>query len=106
MTALDQPPAIVCSIAREQADDRVRIRGRLVAREETKGSYSLRIERSGPSGSSTVNQGGPFTAVAETETFVGLASFNAEPGATFVADFTLRVGEHTYRCDAGDGGLR
>ena len=103
MAGIDQPPAIVCSVVREQAGDRLQIRGRLVGQEDFEGTYSLKIKKDGPSGSSSVNQGGPFSAAANNEIFVGLASFNTEPGATFVTELTLHIGDKTYTCGSPDG---
>jgi hypothetical protein len=101
---VDQAPAIVCSIVQEEIGDRVQLRGRLTSREETQGRYSLRIVKTGPSGSSTISQGGAFSASANKETLVGLASFNLEPGAQFTAQMSLRVGDRTMLCQSSEGG--
>jgi hypothetical protein len=103
MAAIDQPPTVVCSVVREQTGDRLQIRGRLIGQEDLRGTYSLRIRKIGPSGSSTVNQGGPFSASANAESFVGLANFNTEPGTTIVAEFSLLVGDQTHVCASGGG---
>jgi hypothetical protein len=104
MAILDQPPSIMCSIVQQEIGDRLQLRGRLTGAHEAQGHYSLRIVKTGPSGSSTINQGGPFSAPANTETLVGFASFNMEPGARFTAEFSLRVGDQTYICESRDGG--
>jgi hypothetical protein len=104
MAPVAQPPPIICSIVQQETGDRVQLRGRLTSQTETRGNYSLRIVKTGPSGSSTINQGGPFTAPANQETLVGSAGFSLEPGARFTAEFSLRVGDHTYTCDQPDGG--
>ncbi len=106
MAPVDQPPPIVCSIVQQEIGDRVELRGRLTSDKETQGRYSLRIVKTGPSGSSVVNQGGAFSAAANTETLVGLASFNLEPGARFTAQMSLRVADQAYRCGQLDGGSR
>jgi hypothetical protein len=47
--------------------------------------------------------GGRFTAPANVETFVGLANFNVEPGATYNTDFSVTVGDRMYRCSPPSG---
>ncbi|MGD1038812.1 MAG: curli-like amyloid fiber formation chaperone CsgH [Roseiarcus sp.] len=104
MAPVDQAPPIVCSIIQQEIGDRVQLRGRLMSRDEAQGRYSLRIVKTGPSGSSTISQGGPFSAPANTETLVGLASFNLEPGGRFTAQMSLRVGDRTVLCAQPSGG--
>lgn len=106
MAPVDQPPPIICSIVQHEIGDRVELRGRVTSSERTQGHYSLHIVKTGPSGSSTVNQGGAFSAPANTETLVGLASFNLEPGARFTAQMSLRVADQAYSCEQLDGGSR
>jgi hypothetical protein len=103
MAPVEQPPPIICSIVQQEIGDRVQLRGRLTSQEGAQGSYSFRIVKTGPSGSSTINQGGPFSAPANKETLVGSASFNLEPGARFTAEFSLRVGDQTIICEQPDG---
>lgn len=99
MAAIDQPPAIACSVVREQSGGRMQICGRLVSRADVSGIYSLQIKKAGPSGSSSVSQGGPFAASAEQELFVGNATFNSDPETKFVVEFSIRVGDHTVSCE-------
>ena|SRR5665647_1480639 len=106
MAPVEQSPPIICSIVQQEIGDRVQLRGRLTSREEAQGDYSFRIVKTGPSGSSTINQGGPFSAPANTETLVGLASFNLEPGARFTVEFSLRGADQTRICESHDGGSR
>jgi hypothetical protein len=106
MAAIDLPPGIVCSVVREESGDRVQIRGRVVSPRDLQGTYALHIRRSGPSGSSTVNQNGAFAAPADRETFLGQASFNLEPGVTLQTDLTLRVGDNIRTCRNGEGDSR
>ncbi|HET9904960.1 MAG TPA: curli-like amyloid fiber formation chaperone CsgH [Xanthobacteraceae bacterium] len=99
MAAVDQPaPPFVCTVVREESGGHVLLRGRLVSREDVRGTYSFRITRSGPSGTSAVSQGGPFVSHANTETYVGSAQFNADPRAQLHAELTLRVDSRTYQC--------
>lgn len=106
MTAVDQPPVIECAVHQDEAGGRLRLRGRLVSSRDASGTYSLRIVKSGPSGSSNINMGGAFSATANVETFVGLANFNVEPGAKYKAEFNLNVGQQAYACVSGDGGSK
>lgn len=104
MAPVDQPPAIVCSIVEEKIGDHLRLRGRLIGTQKTHGSFFLRVVKTGSSGSSTITQSGTFSTPANTETLVGSARFNMEPGARFTAELSLRVGEQTYSCESRNGG--
>jgi len=106
MAPVDQPPAIVCSIVQEEIGDRLQLRGRVIAVQQTQGNFSLRVVKSGSSGSSTIAQSGTFSAPANAETLLGSASFNLEPGAHFTAELSLQVGEQTYNCESHDEGSR
>jgi hypothetical protein len=106
MAPVDQPPPIRCSIVRQAHGSRVQLHGRLTSPASTHGRYSLHIVKSGPSGSSTVDQRGQFSAAAETETSVGSASFNQAPGVRFVAQLSLQVGGRAYHCEQSDRGSR
>jgi hypothetical protein len=103
MAALDQPPPIVCVIVREEAGDRVQLRGRVVSPEAGQGTYSLHVIKTGPAGSSNIHMGGPFTLAANVETFVGLANFNVDRNASYTTDFTVTMNDRTYRCALPDG---
>jgi|SRR6185312_3417824 hypothetical protein len=103
MAAVDQPPPVVCIVVRDEVGDRLRLRGRVISREEKHGTYSFRVKKAGPAGTSNIQMGGPFTASANVETFVGLANFNVEPGATYNTDFSVTVGDQVYRCTAPGG---
>lgn len=103
---MDQPPPIICSIVEHEAGDRLQLRGRIIGTQDAQGSFSLRVVKISPSGSSTMSQSGTFSAAANRETFVGLASFNMESGARFTAEFSLQVGAKTYTCESGDGGSK
>lgn len=104
MAPVDQAPPIVCSIVQQEIGDRVKLRGRVMSQDASEGRYSLRIAKTGSSGSSTISQGGLFTAPANTETLVGLASFNLEPGARFAAQMSLQIGDRTVLCEETNGG--
>lgn len=106
MGPVDQPPPVICSIVEQEIGDRLQLRGRLIGTKKTQGNFSLRIVKAGPSGSSTIAQSGTFSTPANTETLVGFASFNKEPGARFTAEFSVQVGEQTYTCESRDAGSR
>ncbi|WP_022720593.1 curli-like amyloid fiber formation chaperone CsgH [Rhodopseudomonas sp. B29] len=103
MGAYDLPPGVVCSVVRHEDGGRLEIRGRVISPQALQGKYVLQIKRTGPSGSSTVKQGGPFDLAAGTETFLGLANLNLEPGATVSTDFSLQIGDGVKLCEQGDG---
>ena len=106
MAPVDQPPAIVCSIVQEEIGDHLQLRGRVVAARNTQGNFSLRVVKTGSSGSSTIAQSGTFSTPANAETLLGSARFNLEPGAHFTAELSLQVGEQTYSCESRDQGSR
>lgn len=103
MAAMDLPPGIICTVVSEDSGGRVQVRGRVVSPQDLQGTYALHIKRTGPSGSSTVNQSGAFAATADKEIFLGLASFNTEPGVSLLTDFTLQVGDNVRRCSGREG---
>jgi hypothetical protein len=103
MSVADQPPVIQCAVQQDRAGDRLRLRGRLVSSRDATGTYSLRIVKTSPAGSSNIKMGGKFSAAANVETFVGLANFNVETGATYETDFSLTVGQRTYACQSRGG---
>jgi hypothetical protein len=103
MAAVDQSPPIVCVVVRDEAGDRLRLRGKIVSRDERQGTYSFHVVKAGPAGTSNIKMGGRFTAPANVETFVGLANFNVEPGATYNTDFSVTVGDRVYRCSPPSG---
>jgi hypothetical protein len=106
MAALDQAqtPALICSVVREDLGATVRLRGRVVGQEDTQGTYSFQISKAGPAGSTSVNQGGQFSALSNAETFVGLATLSVERGASYTAHLSLRIGSQDYRCESHTGG--
>ncbi len=107
MVVLNQapPPAINCSVIREDVGTQLRVRGRVIAATRVQGSYSLRVRKTVRSGSSVASQAGSFTAAPNEETFVGLASFNQEKNASYDVQLTLRVGDQTYECKSDAGAL-
>lgn len=101
MAVVDLPPGIVCSVVSQEIGDRLEVRGRVLSPQVLHGSYVLQIKRNGPSGSSSIKQGGAFDAPADKETFLGLASFNVEPGVTVSTDFSLQIENGVKRCTEG-----
>ena len=103
MAPIDQSPPIACSIVEQSSAQGVQLRGRLMSQEAVQGRYWFRILKTGPSGSSTINQSGAFAASANAETQVGFADFSLEPGADFTVEFRLLVGDQAYRCARSHG---
>ena len=106
MPTLDQPPPIICSIVQEQIGDRLQLQGRVIGRQDAQGNFSLRVVKTGPSGSSATAQSGIFSTLANAETLVGTASLNMEPGAHFTADLSLRFNGQTCSCRLRDEDAR
>jgi hypothetical protein len=80
----------------------VQFRGRVIGSQKAQGNFSLHVIKSGPSGSSTISQGGTFSIDAGREKVLGLAVFNTETGVHFTAELSLRVDRQTFSCKKSD----
>ena len=104
MAVIDQsPPPIVCTLAQDSFDGGVRLRGRVVSEQDAHGEYRLKVRKTGPSGSTNLNQKGPFSAPANTETYVGSTNISLEQGAQYEVQFVIEVSGKTYQCTAPSG---
>ena len=97
-------PVIVCSVVSTDVGAAMSFRGRIVSREQVGGTYRFAITKSGPSGKSTIRQGGQFVALPDVETFVGSATVSVEQGAEYDVRFGVEAGGHSYTCDPFVGG--
>jgi hypothetical protein len=105
MPAFDQPapPALVCTLTREDLGKSLRLRGRVVSPEGIQGEYRLTITKIGPAGSTNLNQSGRFSTAANVETHVGSATVSLEEGTRFQAQFLIEAAGKTYVCGTPSG---
>jgi|SRR5215469_10065471 hypothetical protein len=104
MAVVDQsPPPIVCTLAQDSIGGGVRLRGRVVSQQDAHGEYRLKVKKTGPSGSTNLNQKGAFSALANTETYVGSTNISLEQGAQYEVQFAIEVNGKTYQCAAPSG---
>jgi hypothetical protein len=98
-----QPPGIVCSVLEEPSGSGVRFRGRVNGPEDMTGTYTFHISKTGPAGSSTINQAGKVAAPANTETFLGSTTLSVEPGASYTVRLTIDVNGAVHTCASSKG---
>ncbi len=98
------PPTVTCSVVSTPSGASTRFQGKLVSLEAVDGTYRFAIKKSGPAGTSMVQQGGRFSAPARTETFVASTTVSVEPGAEYDVDFSVEVAGNAYHCDRVSGG--
>jgi hypothetical protein len=104
MAGIDQaPPPIICTLAQETVGSSVQLRGRVVSQQDAHGEYHLKVIKTGPSGSTNLNQSGAFSATANTETYVGSTRIGLEQGAEYQVQFLIVVNGTTYQCSAPGG---
>ncbi|KQP04856.1 hypothetical protein ASF28_18670 [Methylobacterium sp. Leaf99] len=89
-----------CRIERETAGPMTTLRGIALARADAAGTYSLLVIKTGPGGTSRLQQGGRFQAVAGARTGLGEIRLSLEPQAGFEATLTLEVDGRRIGCKA------
>lgn len=97
-------PLITCSVLGESQGRSTRFQGRIISRDTAAGSYRLVIHKIGPSGASTISQGGAFTAGPSGETLVGSATLSLEPGAGYEVTLQVQAGTESFTCEKLSGG--
>lgn len=98
VTAPTDPPALRCELAQQVSGGMISISGRVFSVTPGPGTYQLRIEKSGPAGTSVINQGGAFTARPAEASVVGNTTFSVEPGARYKARLRVTAGDATAEC--------
>jgi hypothetical protein len=89
-----------CRIERETAGVMTTLRGIALARADVAGTYSLLVVKTGPGGTSRLQQGGRFQAVGGAQTRLGEIRLSLEPQAGFEATLTLEVDGRRIGCEA------
>jgi hypothetical protein len=67
-----------CEIRKIEADGSVELTGVIVSSRAATGNFKFTVTKSGPSGSSNINQGNKFDLAADRESHVGMVKINLE----------------------------
>lgn len=81
-------PTIQCGIAETSAHGMISLEGTILSPTPLNGEYRFAIQSSSNGGSSTISQGGYFTARANEATPIGKVAINAGSRYTIVFDVT------------------
>jgi hypothetical protein len=81
-----------CDIDIDRTSNGIRVTPIIRAGKSIAGEYSLAITKSGASGSSDINQGGPFDAARGERVRLSASEFSMERGARFRAVLKVRAG--------------
>lgn len=101
VSAAIEPPALRCELTQQVTGGTVSITGLIFASEPRSGTYQLRVVKTGPSGSSTLNQGGAFAAAPSQASAIGHLTFSVEVGAQYKASLRVASGEMSAECEDG-----
>jgi len=86
-----------CEIRVDSTNGTTRLEGVVHADKAVSGSYRLRVNSSGASGRSNIDQGGDFTAGPGNPAMLGSVALDA-PGARLDASLTITVNGKTIEC--------
>jgi hypothetical protein len=75
-----------CEIHKTAAGNSVELTGIVTSSSAIAGNFRLLVTKSGPSGSSNINQGNKFDLAAGSQTHVGRVTINLEPDAHAVVE--------------------
>jgi len=75
-----------CEIHKTDAGNSVELTGTIASSVAVSGNFRLLVTKSGPSGSSNINQGNKFDLAAGSQTHVGRVTINLEPDAHAVVE--------------------
>ena len=97
--ATPSPEGFSCGVASERQQGLLRVEGRLTSSDELSGDYRFTLQSKSGGGSSSISQGGGFTAPAGKETTLGSVTLNAD--ASYQLSFTVSANGKSYDC-SGD----
>ena len=95
------PPALRCELTQQVNGGTISITGLVYASAAGAGTYQLRVVKSGPSGTSTLNQGGAFTIQPPEASTVGRMAISVEAGAGYTAHLRVASGGSSAECEGG-----
>ena len=101
VTASIEPPALRCELTRQVTAGTVSLSGLVFTTDPRSGTYQLRVVKTGPSGSSVLNQGGAFATTPPEASAVGHLTFSVEVGANYTAHLRVASGEISAECEDG-----
>jgi len=79
-----------CEIRKNEMGNSVELTGVIVSSRAVAGNFRFTITKSGPSGSSNINQGNTFDLAADKESRVGQVAINLEHEANAVIELFVR----------------
>lgn len=98
MTAANQSDgAELCEIKATPEAGMVRLDALVHAARHVGGTYTLHVEKSGGGGSSSINQGGDFDAIAGHSTILSSVSLDSK-GTEYKATLDVVIGDKSFRC--------
>ena len=90
------PPSNACGVTAKTQNGMLHIEGAVLSPVTLTGEYKFSLQSSGGGGSSTINQGGLFTAAANEPTTIGQVTINA--GSTYTVALGLKVDGKIMDC--------
>ncbi|TXM64371.1 hypothetical protein FV222_02510 [Methylobacterium sp. WL103] len=97
-----EPPALRCTLTQNVENGTVSLGGMVFSDSVRGGSYRLKVVKSGPSGSSILNQGGLFEIDPPQASKIGEMTFSLEVGARFHAHLVVMSDGKTAECEDGN----
>ncbi len=79
--------------------NQITLRGRIAAETPASGNYSLKVVKTGVSGTSQIKQAGVYSALPQQPTFVGSVVLDYRPGTNYNANLVVSNGDASYACD-------
>lgn len=95
------PPALHCELTQQVRGGTVSITGLVTTSDPRTGTYQLRIMKTGPAGTSILNQGGAFATSPPGVSAVGHMAFTVEAGANYKARLRVTSGDISAECEGG-----
>lgn len=87
---------LACGVSTQKSGGMLTLEGVLQSSEALNGDYRFALRSSGGGGSSTINQGGPFSAAPGLPVSLGKVTVNA--GSKVDVDFSITSGGKKYDC--------
>jgi hypothetical protein len=97
-----EPPSLRCTLTQHVENGTVSLGGQVFSDSVRAGTYKLKVVKSGPSGSSILNQGGLFEIDPSRAGKVGEMTFSLEVGARFHAHLVVISDGKTAECEDGN----
>lgn len=102
-TTSQSDEAQLCEIKATSGAGMVRLDALVHTDRHVGGTYTFRVEKSGDTGSSTINQSGDFDAAAGHPAILGSVSLDSK-GAEYKATLDVVIGDKNFSCTKQVGG--